>query len=359
VRTRSAKASSSPEAPIPRPVAVSSTFGIVPIVPRTPAGYTSQVYGTTLHRIAVSLPFTGPIAHAGREVLRGAELALEQRSEPDVELVRLDSFGADRDHAAVRNARESVADPDVLAYLGDFHSSQVMATAPILGAADLLAVAPVATYVGLRGQTLVRLMPHDGVGARAIAAWLVDSGVGDVLVVHAHDPDYGTPVAAMCIEAARSCELAVRSRRVWDHAERPADDLGDAEAVVYVGVAGSATPRLWQELHEVRPALWLLGSEGIAQAGFARALAPAAAARTRLFVAPRGPLAFYGYEAMSLILDAVDAGAGDRRATARAARATRDRRSLLGSYSLDDEGHTTSPAYGRMAVVAGTLAWDT
>src|SRR3954447_7474393 len=267
---------------MPLPVAVSSTLGIVPIVPRTPGRYTSPVYRTAVRRIAASLPLTGPIAQAGREVLRGAELAFEQRFAVGIELVPLDSFAADREQAALRNARESAADGDVLAYLGDFHSSQVMATAPILAAADLLSVAPVATYVGLRGDTLVRLMPHDGVGARAIAAWLVDSGVGEVLVVHDHDRDYGTPVAAMCVQAARSRDVAVRSRPVWNAAERPADDLADAGAVLYVGVAGPAAPRLWQELHEARPALWLLGSEGIALAGFARGLAPAAAARTRL-----------------------------------------------------------------------------
>jgi methylmalonyl-CoA mutase N-terminal domain/subunit len=49
------------------------------------------------------------------------------------------------------------------------------------------------------------------------------------------------------------------------------------------------------------------------------------AARTRFFVAARAPLGFYGFEAMALVLDAIAAGAGDRAAIVRAARATRDR----------------------------------
>ena len=69
-------------------------------------------------------------------------------------------------------------------------------------------------------------------------------------------------------------------------------------------------------------------------------------------------MAFYGYEAMALVLDAIAAGAGDRAATVRAARATRDRDSVLGRYSVDAEGHTTSTAYGRLAVVDGALVWD-
>jgi hypothetical protein len=98
----------------------------------------------------------------------------------------------------------------------------------------------VATFVGLHGSTLVRLMPHDGVGARAIAGWLVDAGVHELLVVHDHDDGYGVPVGVMCAEAARERGLAVRSRPVWDHDESPADDIGDAQAVLYVGVAGGS-----------------------------------------------------------------------------------------------------------------------
>ena len=82
----------------------------------------------------------------------------------------------------------------------------------------------------------------------------------------------------------------------------------------------------------------------MARQWFARGMSPAAAARTRFFVAQRVPMAFYGYEAMALVLDAIAAGDGDRAATARAARATRDRDSVLGRYSVDVEGHTTSTA---------------
>ena len=32
--------------------------------------------------------------------------------------------------------------------------------------------------------------------------------------------------------------------------------------------------------------------------------------------------------------------------------------SIIGRYSIDDEGHTTTTAYGRLAVVDGVLVWD-
>lgn len=74
-------------------------------------------------RVYASLPLSGPQRAAGREMLRGADLALEHAS--GVELVVADTFDEhDRDARALDIARRAADDPDVLAYLGDFHSSQ-------------------------------------------------------------------------------------------------------------------------------------------------------------------------------------------------------------------------------------------
>jgi hypothetical protein len=152
--------------------------------------------------------------------------------------------------------------------------------------------------------------------------------------------------------------LRARIRPVWEHDEAMADDLGDAGAVLYVGVAGSGAVAMFDELHALRPDLWLLGSDGIAVPWLARELRPGAAARMRLFVAQRANFAVYGLEAMSLILDSIAAGGGDRAATVAVARATTDRRSPLGRYSIDAGGLATTTAYGRLAIAGGELVWD-
>jgi branched-chain amino acid transport system substrate-binding protein len=177
-------------------------------------------------------------------------------------------------------------------------------------------------------------------------------------VVHDHDRGYGVPVGAMCAEAALERGLWVRSGPVWNQDERPADDLGEAEAVLYVGVAGSGAVTLWHGLHAENARMWLLGAEGLAVPWLASDLEPSAAERTRFFVAQRAPFGFYGYEAMALAFDALAMGGGDREATVRAARGVRERASILGRYSIDEHGHTTNPAYGRLAVVGGELVWD-
>jgi hypothetical protein len=61
---------------------------------------------------------------------------------------------------------------------------------------------------------------------------------------------------------------------------------------------------------------------------------------------------------LALALDAIDAG-GDRAGVVRAARAARDRVSVIGRYSLDAGGLTTDPRYGRLVVEGGRLVWDT
>jgi branched-chain amino acid transport system substrate-binding protein len=309
-------------------------------------------------RVYVSLPLRGPSGHPGRDVLRGAELAFERRAPAGVELVVRDTSGPDRDDRAIAVAEEAAADPRALALVGDFHSSQVRATVGILGPVGLLHIAPVATQMGLRSPTLVRLTPDDEAGARAIASWVGIAGVGELLVVHDHDDDYGLPVAAACVRAARQLGLEVRSRPVWDWNERPADDLGAAGAVLYVGVAGSGAANLWRDLHAANPRLWLLGTDGVASPRLAGEISAQAAERTRFFVAARAPFALYGVEAMELALDAIATGGGDRAAVVAAARGTRDRDSLLGRYSVDDEGAVVGPPYGRLRVAGGELDWD-
>lgn len=311
-----------------------------------------------MRRVYASLPLSGPAAASGREVLQGALIALEARGDGDVELEMLDSFGPDREARALANAGRAAADPVAVAYLGDFHSSQVAVTAPVLAAAGLLAVAPVATAAWLAGETLVRLTPDDGAVARAIAGWTTAAGVTRALVVHDHDEGYGVPVGAMCADALADHGVDVRVRPVWNHDEPLAADVGDAQAVLYVGIAGSGAVALWRGVHAAAPRAWLLGTEAVATPWLAAELPPSAAVLTRFFVSRRAPLELYGHEAMALILDSAASGGGDRAETAAAARAVRDRDSVLGRYSVDDRGAAVPERCGRLAVVAGRVVWD-
>jgi branched-chain amino acid transport system substrate-binding protein len=310
-------------------------------------------------RVYVSLPLGGPVARGGREVLRGVELAFEQASPTEVELVVLDSNLPSGGHQAEANAgRAALMDEEALAYIGEYSSGEVATSAPILGDAGLLQIAPVATWTELSGPTLVRLMPNDRAVAGAIAAWCQRSGIEELLVVHDHDDGYGVPVGAMCAEATRAAGIETRARPVWDATDEIPRDVGSASAVLYVGVAGSGVIGLWEALSDLRPSVSVLGTEGIAVPWLASALTEEQASVTRFFVSRRAPLELYGFEAMALALDAIDAGAGERRATVDAARAVRDRDSVIGTYSIDADGLTTASECGCLAVVDGEIVWD-
>ncbi|MDQ5834586.1 MAG: ABC transporter substrate-binding protein, partial [Actinomycetota bacterium] len=71
------------------------------------------------------------------------------------------------------------------------------------------------------------------------------------------------------------------------------------------------------------------------------------------------PYAIYGYEAINLVLDAIRRGGNTRRGVVDAFRATRDRDSVLGRYSIDENGDTTLSTYGVLKVSRrGRLAYD-
>jgi branched-chain amino acid transport system substrate-binding protein len=201
-------------------------------------------------------------------------------------------------------------------------------------------------------------MPDDRALAHGIAGWVAQRGILRVLVVHDHDDGYGVPVGAMCAQALQAAGVDVSSRPVWDHVDAIAADVAGKDAVLYAGVAGSGAARLWHDLHRLDGALRLLGTDGLATDRFARDLGAGAAARTLLFTAQRAPWGLYGYEAAALVLDAVAAAGGNRLAVIEAARRTRDRDSALGRYSIDENGLTTAPADGRLAVVDGEIVWD-
>jgi branched-chain amino acid transport system substrate-binding protein len=71
------------------------------------------------------------------------------------------------------------------------------------------------------------------------------------------------------------------------------------------------------------------------------------------------PYAIYGYEAMRLALDAVKrSGTGERSKVIEALFATQDRESVLGTYSIDENGDTTLTDYGVYRIEGGRLVFD-
>ena len=81
----------------------------------------------------------------------------------------------------------------------------------------------------------------------------------------------------------------------------------------------------------------------------------------RSLAGPRRAYAVYGYEAISLILDAIQrAGAkgGDRAAVVEQIFATKDREGVVGTYGIDKNGDITLTPYGAYRIKGGELVFD-
>jgi branched-chain amino acid transport system substrate-binding protein len=71
------------------------------------------------------------------------------------------------------------------------------------------------------------------------------------------------------------------------------------------------------------------------------------------------PYAIYGYEAMMLALDAIErSGDGSKEAIKKAIFETKERSSVLGTYSIDENGDTSLTDYGAYSVENGALKFD-
>jgi branched-chain amino acid transport system substrate-binding protein len=71
------------------------------------------------------------------------------------------------------------------------------------------------------------------------------------------------------------------------------------------------------------------------------------------------PYAIYGYEAMRLALDAIErSGTGNKEDIVKALFETQDRSSVLGTYSIDENGDTTLTDYGVYTIDGGQLTFD-
>jgi branched-chain amino acid transport system substrate-binding protein len=155
-----------------------------------------------------------------------------------------------------------------------------------------------------------------------------------------------------------------------------------ADAFLYAGGPDPPVPSLYDAVAKALPQATLLGTYTQANDAFARAVAPGTrvlatapwlglkayppAARRlalryeRRYGEPMPAIALYGYEAMAVVLDAIRRAGGhgnDRAKLIKELLDTRNRQSVLGTYSLDRNGDSTAKVYGAWRVEAGRASF--
>jgi len=297
-----------------------------------------------------------------------------------------------------RNAERAARDERAIAYLGEGSSGDTAITLPVLNRAGVAMVSAVASYTGLTREpgvsadeprryfpsgrrTFVRLIPSDGVQARAIAAYAQREGVSRLAVVHdgslfcrglipllrAQAERRGTGVlftAELVKVTARERALAARAEGLFVCETRT---TGGA-----IRTYADAVPQALLFLPDAARSAEAFRELGSA-AGRARITAPlfdpdTAAARAfadryreRYGEPPPDPIVYAEYEATRMVLRAI-ARAGergdDRAAVVRELFRARESASAIGPYRIDRFGDVTTSAYGTFRVRKGELVPD-
>jgi branched-chain amino acid transport system substrate-binding protein len=356
--------------------------------------------GERVH-VYVSMPLHGPNAANGRDVVDGARLALaDAEGKAGVLEVRAtyldDASGTGADAgwspaAAADNARRATEDSAAIAYIGDFDSGATRFSLPITNEAHLLQVSPASAAVDLvqpflgagdqvpeemqptGERTFGRVIPSDEVQARAGAIWAQRLGSTGVMVIRGHSK-YDEVVGAAFREEAGSLGL----RMAGSGEELPGSSTFD---LAYAAIESSdrlgalpaisrvmGTDALLPPLH---PAVLADGRQPrqllLTSAAQDPSQLPSSGQRfirdfRERYRRQPGRYAAYGYEAMAVVLDSIeragDAG-DDRDAVIDAFFETTDRRSILGTYSIDDVGNTTLNRLAGYRLVDGQAGFDT
>jgi len=352
-----------------------------------------------------SLPLQGPAAASSAEIVDGERLALSQAGghvgKFKVGYVSLDDAnpqsGKLDPEATSTNAKTAAQDTSTIAYLGELGSAATAVSLPLINAAAILQVSPSSPYVGLTSsldagqdeperfypsgkRTFGRLQPGDAGQAEAQLQLMRALGVHKLYVLDDQDP-FEVPLAEIVAGDAQRAGIALAAHdSILATAPTPAAYAGEVEkiertrpdAVFFAGGAQPGAAALWRALHQADPQL-LLGSSALDQQSFTAAIGaagsrtylttpilpladyPPQAARVladyrRHFGGRRpGPYALYGYEAMSVVLDAIlRAGerGNDRQTVIDRFFKTTGRHSVLGTYSVLASGETTLSRYG-------------
>ncbi len=374
----------------------------------------NKVSGTTL-TIYSSLPLQGTSRGQSEAVISGERLALEELAPGGklgkyrIKYVSLDDSTAQNPGTAdegqtAQNARKAASDRTTIFYLGEFNSGGTKVSLPILNKAGIPQISPANTYVGLTTddpgsepgepqkyyptgkRTYGRVVPRDTIQGAALVATMQEDGCKG-LTLWNDGSTYGAGLARNIELSAKQANLPVEGKERTDKNAANYRSLAsgiNTDCFAWSGVTGENGVQVFKDAAAACQDCKLYGPDGVAEEAFsnpAEGGVPAdVGARTKVTVATLGvkdlpaakpvvdkfrqkfgrraidPYAIYGYETMALALDVLKrAGdnANDRETVIEELFNTKDRDSVLGTYSIDENGDTTLTDYGLYVIEDG------
>jgi len=375
------------------------------------AGGTVNIYS--------SLPLQGASKDQTAALVQGIKLALKQADNKagniTVKYESLDDSTAQAGNwdpdATSENARKAAQDEKAVAYIGEFNSGASAISMPILNEVGLAQVSPANTAVGLttnepgadKGEPdkyypsgerhYLRIVPKDTIQGAALATVMKEDGCTKVAI--ANDKEvYGVGLGRNVENSLKDQSVGLAFNEGIDPKASNFRSLASrakgegVDCFVFSGVTANGAVQIYKDFSAAIPDAKLYGPDGVAESGFADpkkgGIPTSVGDKVKLSVAtlnpesypPEGqeffkqftaeyvednpdPYAIYGYEAGRLVLDAIQrAGSTEKQDVLKALFDTKDRESVLGTYSIDENGDTTLTDYGIYTVEAGELKFD-
>jgi branched-chain amino acid transport system substrate-binding protein len=374
----------------------------------------SKASGSTL-TIYSSLPLQGDSRPQSEDVVRGEQLALEKvggkAGNYKIKYTSLDdataATGKWEPGKVSENARKAVGDDNTIAYLGEFNSGASAISAPLLNEAGILMVSPSNTYVGLTrsegaekgepqkyqpsgSKTYARVVPADHIQAAAQVSYMKDQGVTKLYILNDKEV-YGKGIADQVEKIGKEQGIDVLGNDGIDTKAANFRALASkikssgADGFFFGGITQNKGVQVFKDVQASNPDIKMFGPDGVAESAFSEKLGskveknvfitnptldpkeypPAAQDFFKEFKSKYGkdpePYAIYGYEAMSIVLEAIkNAGdkGKDRQAVVDELFKIKGRESVLGTYDIDENGDTTLSDYGGNRIEGGKLVFD-
>jgi branched-chain amino acid transport system substrate-binding protein len=375
--------------------------------------------GAKTVKVYSSLPLQGASRPQTTALVDGVKLALEQAGgkagDITVQYESLDDStaqaGSWTPEATTSNARKAAQDDATAAYIGEFNSGGSAVSIPILNEAGVPQISPANTAVGLTSdepgadagepdkyyptgqRNYVRIVPKDTIQAAALVTLMKEDGCTKVQLTNDKEV-YGAGLARNIEIAAEEQGLELIGNDAIDKNAPNYRSLAQkakaagADCFVFSGITANNAVQLYKDFSAALPDAKLYGPDGVAESGFVDpkegGIPADVASKLQVSVAtlspdeypPEGqeffsqfeekysepnpdPYAIYGYEAMRLALDAIErSGSGNKEDIVSALFETKDRSSVLGTYSIDENGDTTLTDYGIYKVEGGELTFD-
>ena len=172
--------------------------------------HVSQSYGADPIPVGLMAPMTGDYAEYGMFFKQGMEVALDEANKTGgikgrmIEIVVGDSRADPKEAALV--AQKFVANPKIIAVVGDFTSSCAMAAAPIYESAKMVQISPSSSHPEFSklGKFMFRNTPTQEYEAPFLAKWAVkDLGNKRVATIYIKN-DWGISTNKYFVDTAKS-----------------------------------------------------------------------------------------------------------------------------------------------------------